>query len=690
MAAEQVFLEKEEFSQLVQDLQNKLNATESQFVKATETCTLLEEALSMSSEHLEGTKAEVSAQRKRLQNTQGSLAVLTAEHASLQAALTSSQQENRKFEMQLKSYSATVRKLEKEKEACETMLSEQRHKIEMLETNARAQNKEKVRLLRLVGNLKEEKIQLQQSLDAVTNEHNALTESSTKKLLQMKEESEAQWFQREQMLEKIAAIELELKIKKSDSDGLASELSTLQNTLDNQERKLKMVTASYKSVQSEYNQLVSVLKGVLDFPVQDLEETDSTTFRLHEDVTHLILSLQKSLAESQNKEQSNSADLKASQEQSEHLKAQKALYQTELAKTQQLLNTVKKTLDSDSRRKKELETLTVYQAKELEQQKAHIQSLAEERKRRNEEFDAISVEMEAKEKQLKRCTDDFRSLELEKEQLQEKLKEKSTSFAMLEGALEEMQKENQQFKLVDMKREANLEFVRQEVEATKASLREAEKSVIRRKSELGELLMVVDASQAAQKTKDGETKEFAKLVALQDSQKLELKASLAAVQKAVQTSQTNEELLEKQVKIMVQKKIEADAKEKALTKRVDELEQNNKSLTAVRDSLVSQLDASKTQQHTLMQDGSIEVRLGLEKQIKQLKAHFDAEKVSRRIGDELIKVMQKESEKMNRELQHSKAKFALLLQKTQASKHDMETFCQMDQSLSEADEQEKL
>ena len=696
-AAEQAFSEREEFSQLSQDLQKKMNAAESHVLKVTETCTLLEEALSMSNELLEGTKVEVSAQRKQLQNTQGSLALLTAEHASLQAALTSSQQENRQIEMQLTSHAATVQKLEKEKEASATMLAEYKHKIEMLETNARALNKEKVRLLRLVGNLKEEKSQLQQSLDALTTEHEALTESSTKKLLEMKEENEAQQLQREQMLEKIAATELDLKMKKSDSDRLASELSTLQNIFENQVSKLKMVTASHKSAQSKYHQLVSMLKGVLEFPSQDFEdpgwnatETISATVPLHEDVTHAILSLQKGLAESQNRERSSSADLKASQEQSDRLRAQKVQYQTELAKAQQMLSTVKKTLDSDLRRNRELEALTVYQAKKLEQQGTHIQTLAEEKKKRNEDFDTISAQLQAKEKQLKMRTDDFRSLELEKERLQEKLREKSNSFALIEQALDETQKEKQQFKLADMKKEANLEFVRQEVEATKVSLREAERSVIRHKAELAELLKVVDASQAAQRVKDGETKEFAKLVAVQDSQKVELKASLAAVQKAVKASQTNEELLEKQVKIMVQKKIEADAKEKALTKRVNELEQNNKSLTTERDSLVSQLEASKTQQHAFMQDGSIEAKLSLEKQVKQLKAHLDAEKVSRRIGDELIKVMQKDSEKMSQELQHSKAKFALLLQKAQASKQDMETYLQMNQSLFEADEQEKL
>lgn len=738
IAAEQLFVEKQEAIQLTQDLQKKLNNSETELFKTSETCTLLQEALSMSNELQETAKAEVCVQRKQIQTTQSSLAALVSENATLQATLTKIQQESRQLEGQLKTNSKMIQKLERDKETAVAALSEMKHKVEMLEANSIAKDKEKTKLLQLVGNLKEEKGQLQHSLNTVSKERSAEKEASEKQSLETEKKIEELKSQRERMVERIAALEVDIKIKKENNGALAAELSTLQKLFVNQEKKLKEVNISSKGAQASYSHLVSVLQGVLDLPqsvqveensepnqkggvkdtsfstsvldsvswVTALEQPDTaatqpsssssdSTYCLPEYVKQAILKLQENLAASQHRVQSTTTDLKALQKRSEYLQAQKGHCLAELSKVQQTLAELQTTFDSESKRKKELEKTIAYQAKVMKEKNIQIQSLKEEGEKNSEEFDVICLETEVKEKQLKKCTEELQCLELEKESMQSKLKEKSTSIAVLEDMVENLRKEHEHFKLIDMTRAADMQIVQQELEATKETLAESERNVGRQQSELANLRKILIASQSTQRRKEEDAEEFAKLVAFQESQRRKLETSLAEAQEEMEKKQASEELLENQVRVMVSKKIEADSKEKGLKKRVDELEKDLISLIAERNSLAAQLKAARAQVQSHLQDEETvsQQKASLDQQVKQLKAHLNAEKVSRKIGDELCKVMQKEAERRNQELQHSKAKFVLLLQKVYKASKDMGSLGDMgelDETILDVDKHEKL
>lgn len=731
-------MEKQEAIQLTQDLQKKLNNSETELFKTSETCTLLQEALSMSNELQETAKAEVRVQRKQIQTTQSSLAALVSENATLQATLTKIQQESRQLEGQLKTNSKMIQKLERDKETAVAALSEMKHKVEILEANSIAKDKEKTKLLQLVGNLKEEKGQLQHSLNTVSKERSAEKEASEKQSLGMEKKIEELKNQRERMVERIAALEVDIKIKKENNGALAAELSTLQKLFVNQEKKLKEVNISSKGAQASYSHLVSVLQGVLDLPqsvqveensepnqkggvkdtsfstsvldsvswVTALEQPDTTatqpsssssdsTYCLPEYVKQAILKLQENLAASQHRVQSTTTDLKALQKRSEYLQAQKGHCLAELSKVQQTLAELQTTFDSESKRKKELEKTIAYQAKVMKEKNIQIQSLKEEGEKNSEEFDVICLETEVKEKQLKKCTEELQCLELEKESMQSKLKEKSTSIAVLEDMVENLRKEHEHFKLIDMTRAADMQIVQQELEATKETLAESERNVGRQQSELANLRKILIASQSTQRRKEEDAEEFAKLVAFQESQRRKLETSLAEAQEEMEKKQASEELLENQVRVMVSKKIEADSKEKGLKKRVDELEKDLISLIAERNSLAAQLKAARAQVQSHLQDEETvsQQKASLDQQVKQLKAHLNAEKVSRKIGDELCKVMQKEAERRNQELQHSKAKFVLLLQKVYKASKDMGSLGDMgelDETILDVDKHEKL
>ena len=726
--ADQLLKDKDELSRMNQEVQKRLEIMEAQLLRAQETRTYLEEALSKSTELRAAATTEVSTQRKKLQSTQGSLAKLTAEHTKLQATLTSSQQESGKLRLKLTSTSETLHRLEIEKEATEAAASDLRQQIETMRASIHAKEEEITNLLQLLRSVKEEKSQLQSSFTTVKKEAEASRQNSAQYYLEKEKETQELKNQREQLAEKIAATELDLRREKAKKEELASEFANAQHAIQSQEEKLQQVISLYRDSHSKYSQLVSVLQGTLELPLQAVVEeelasaveqeenenimkqsvsdcfTDSGTsspspmFTASElatstaepqnsfstllcspsivtpkGVKEAILKLQSSLATTQSREQSILAELKASQEQSGCLESQKANNEMKLSKAQESLTILQTAYEMTSKRKDELETAVASQAKELECQAARIQVLAEQVKQLNEELDASRLQREEKQKQLRKSSSDLAWLLLKKRELHKKLKVKCTMEQMLQDELESLKKEHQHLKLQGVTRESELQLVQQQLQATEFTLSEAQGEVCTLQSQLAELQQVADASLAAQKKQEEKIGELAKLANALESQKEELQASLAEKEQSMDTFRMNEELLEKQVEMMVSSKMESDAKKKALSKRITELEETTKTLKVERDGLVSQLGVAATQlsdtQHSLEQEGAktAQQKVSLEKQIKQLKAHLSAEKVSRSIGDELCKGMQKEAEQMKQELWHSKAKFSLLLQQIQAS-----------------------